>query len=260
MPPSASTAATTTASPTLTPDALTAPDPMFAQMYSATTTYLWAIPQLTDREMTFLCVVADVCQGSLGPAFELHVRTGLAHGVSLADIRALLRLIAYDSGYHSALDALGALDTLHALGRLADLEPEASLPQDALLPEELTSTGPGAAPSPLPEPVRAQLRELDPRFAEYFDLQSRMRTPTGPGTLSIRERAFTTMSIDVHYQTLDETFRIHTNRALGAGASPDDVRAVLRFIAQFGATRVWRAWTALNAHLATLPNASNVDS
>ena len=226
-----------------TTDAATALDPMFGQMYAATTAHVWAIPQLTDREKTFLCVVADVCQSNLGPAFELHVRTGLAHGVSLADIRVLLRFIAYDSGYQAALDALG---------RLAEIEPEGSPSEAALLAEELTTTGAGAAPSPLPEPVRARLRELDPHFAEYFDLQSRMRTPSGPGTLSIRERAFTTMSVDVHYQTLDETFRIHTSRALGAGASHDDVRAVLRFIAQFGATKVWRAWIALNAHLATL--------
>jgi alkylhydroperoxidase/carboxymuconolactone decarboxylase family protein YurZ len=228
--------------PTIT-DAVTALDPMFGQMYAATTAHAWAIPQLTDREKTFLCVAADVCQVNLGSVFELHVRTGLAHGVSLADLRALLRFISYDSGYQAALDALG---------RLAEIEPDESLPASALLAKELATTGVGAAPSPLPEPIRARLRELDPYFAEYFDLQSRMRTPSGPDTLSIRERAFTTMSIDVHYQTLDETFRLHTSRALGAGASHDDVRAVLRFIAQFGATKVWRAWIALNAHLANL--------
>jgi alkylhydroperoxidase/carboxymuconolactone decarboxylase family protein YurZ len=97
-----------------TTDAVTALDPMFGQMYAATTAHAWAIPQLTDREKTFLCVVADVCQANLGPAFELHVRTGLAHGVSLADIRVLLRFISYDSGYQAALDALG---------RLAEIEP-----------------------------------------------------------------------------------------------------------------------------------------
>jgi alkylhydroperoxidase/carboxymuconolactone decarboxylase family protein YurZ len=224
-------------------DAATALDPPFGQMYAATTAHAWAIPQLTDREKTFLCLVADVCHADLGLAFELHVRTGLAHGVSIADIRSLLRFIAYDSGYHAALNALG---------RLAEIEPEESLPDAELLAEELTTTGAAAAPSPLPEPIRAHLRELDPHFAEYCDLQSRMRTPSGPDTLSIRERPFAGMSIDVHYQTLDESFRIHTNRALGAGASHDDVRAVLRFITQFGATKVWRAWPVLNAHLAEL--------
>lgn len=231
--------------PPTSTDAVTALDPMFGQMYTATTADAWAIPQLTDREKTFLCVVADVCQSNLGAAFELHVRTGLAHGVPIDDIRVLLRFISYDTGYQAALDALS---------RLAEIAPEGTLPSAALLPAELTATGAGAAPSPLPEPLRAGLRDLDPHFADYSDLQSRMRTPTGPGTLSIRERAFCSMSVDVHYQTLDESFRIHASRALGAGASHDDVRAVLRFNTQFGSTKVWRAWPVLNAHLASLTN------
>ena len=226
-------------------DPVTALDPAFAQMTAATVQHAWAVPELTTREKVFLCVVADVCQGSLGLPFELHVREGLASRVSTGDIRALLRFISYDSGYSAALAALD---------RLAEIEVAAGLPRPTtdLLDADLVDTGPGAAPSPLPEPVRDKLRELDPHFAEYFDLQSRMRTGYGPGTLTVRERAFTTMSVDVHYQTLDDTFRIHTNRALTDGASHDDVRAVLRFNAQFGATRAWRAWQALNAYLAGL--------
>ncbi|HEV2633739.1 MAG TPA: hypothetical protein VGX23_01245 [Actinocrinis sp.] len=175
----------------------------------------------------------------LGPRWRLRLRPGLRCGPVPHGFAASRP----DSGYQAALDALG---------RLAEIEPDGSPPESALLADELTTTGAGAAPSPLPEPVRAQLRGLDPHFAEYFDLQSRMRTPSGPDTLSVRERAFTTMSVDVHYQTLDDTFRIHIGRALGAGASHDYVRAVLRFIAQFGATKAWRAWIALNAHLAEL--------
>jgi hypothetical protein len=98
--------------------------------------------------------------------------------------------------------------------------------------------------------VRATLIQLDPHFLDYFDLQSRMRTPAGPDTLSIRERAFATMSIDIHYQTLGDTFRIHVQRAFGGGATVNDVRDVLRFNAQFGATRVWQAWQAFHAHAA----------
>ncbi|WP_214416484.1 carboxymuconolactone decarboxylase family protein [Sphaerisporangium fuscum] len=224
-------------------DRVIALDPVFAQMAVATVEHAWALPQLSDREKVLLAVTADVCQQSLGLPFEIHVRGGMARGVSTADIRALLRLISYDSGYHAALAALE---------RLAEIEAADGLPRPDAEPlaPELLLTGPGAAPTPLPEPVRAHLLALDPHFTEWFELQSRMRTGYGPGTLSVRERAFVTMSIDVHYQTLDETFRIHTGRALGAGASHDDVRAVLRFNAQFGATRAWQAWKALNAHLA----------
>ena len=212
---------------------------MFDQMAAATIQHAWQVPQLTDREKVFLSVVADVCQSSLGLPFELHVRAGSALGVSTVDIRALLRFVSYDSGYPAAMAALE---------RLVEIETAAGLPRpdSALLDAGLVESG----TSPLPEPVHGALRELDPHFAEYFDLQSRMRSGYDPGTLSVRERAFATMSVDVHYQTLDETFRIHIGRALGGGASPEDVRAVLRFNAQFGATRAWRAWRALNACLA----------
>ncbi|GGL12635.1 carboxymuconolactone decarboxylase [Sphaerisporangium melleum] len=226
-------------------DAITQMDPVFAQMAATSVAHCWAVPELSDREKVFLALVADVCQPALGLPFEMHVRAGLRRGVSTADMRALLRLISYDSGYAAALAAMD---------RLTEIEAAAGLPRPAAepLPPELLKTGPGSAPTPLPEPVRALLSDLDPYFLEYFDLQSRMRSVQGPGTLTIRERAFTTMSVDVHYQTLDETFRIHTGRALGAGASHDDVRAVLRFTAQFGVTRAWQAWKALNAYLAEL--------
>jgi alkylhydroperoxidase/carboxymuconolactone decarboxylase family protein YurZ len=220
-------------------------DPVFAQMAAATAEHAWSVPQLSEREKVFLAVVADVCHPSLGLPFELHVRAGLERGVSTADIRMLLRFVAYDSGYPAALAAVERLGTIEELAGLAR-------PTAAPLAAELVDTGPAAAPSPLPEPVRAQLRALDPHFAEHFDLQSRMRSVSGPGTLTVRERAFSTMSIDVHYQTLDESFRTHIGRALGAGATPDDVRAVLRFNSQFGMTRAWQAWKALHTHLTDL--------
>ncbi|WP_253770693.1 carboxymuconolactone decarboxylase family protein [Goodfellowiella coeruleoviolacea] len=226
-------------------DRVSALDPVFGQMAGATVRHAWAVAELTDREKVFLCVVADVCQPSLGLPFELHVRAGLARGVSTADIRALLRLISYDSGYPAALAAVERLVEIEAALGIAAPEAEP-------LPVELLETGPDAAPSPLPAPIRAQLVELDAHFTEHFELQSRMRAVSGPGTLTVRERAFATMSVDVHYQTLEETFQAHVNRALGGGASEADVRAVLRFNAQFGVTRAWRAWKALNAHLAGL--------
>jgi len=221
-------------------DRLAALDPVFAQMVGATAQYVRAIPELTDREKTFLCVTADVCQASLGVAFTAHVRTGLAAGVSTADIRELLRFVSYDCGYHAATAGIE---------RITELETELGLarPDAEPLAAELVSTGPDAAPSPLPAAVRARLTELDPHFTGYFDLQSRMRTGHGPGTLSERERGLVSLSVDVHYQTLADTFRTHVGRALRGGASPEDVRAALRFNAQFGVTRAWHAWEALNA-------------
>ncbi|HEY4021175.1 MAG TPA: carboxymuconolactone decarboxylase [Pseudonocardiaceae bacterium] len=222
---------------------LRALDPVFAQMAAASIGYAAAAPNLTEPEKVFLRLTADVCQQCLGLPFEVHVRGGVKQGVSTSDMRALLRFISYDAGYHAVLGAFERLAELEtALGlSSADAEP---------LPDELVATGPNAAPSPLPPRARATLQGLDPSFAEYFDLQSRMRSISGPGTLTERERAFTTMSIDTHYQTLGDTFRLHIQRALDGGATLADVRAVLRFNAQFGATRAWHAWQAFHAHAA----------
>lgn len=214
-------------------------DPVFAQMVGASARNVRAIPELTPREKTFLCVVGDVCQGSLGFAFEAHVRAGLAADVSTSDIRALLRFISYDCGYHAATAGFERLAEFEAQHGITPTEVEP-------LPDDLLTTG----PSPLPDAVRSQLAQLDSHFVEYFDLQSRMRSGHGPDTLSERERGFASLSVDVHYQTLQETFRIHVGRAMRGGASRDDVRAALRFNAQFGVTRAWHAWQALNSYFA----------
>ena len=218
-------------------------DPVFAQMAQATLAHAGGVPELTAREKTFLYLTADVCQQTLGLPFELHVDRALAAGMTTADVRALLRLISYDTGYHAAMAAFA---------RLAEIETAKGIPTPVTepLPDNLVGTGPDAAQSPLPEAVVSRTRELDGHFAEHMALQSRMRLPAGAGTLDVRERSFTTMSIDVHYQTLGDTFRIHVARALRGGASPEDVRAVLRFNAQFGVSRAWDAWEPLNKYIA----------
>lgn len=218
-------------------------DSVFTQMARATTRHAGDVPELTAREKAFLYLTADVCQQTLGVPFEMHLDGALNAGLTTADIRALLRLISYDTGYHAALAAFV---------RLAEIETARGIPTpDAEpLPDDLVSTGPDAARTPLPEAVANRTRELDDHFADHVALQSRMRLPAGPGTLDVRERSFTAMSIDVHYQTLGDTFRIHVTRALSGGASAEDVRAVLRFTAQFGVTRAWHAWEPLNKYLA----------
>lgn len=214
-----------------TGDRLRQLDPVFAQMTLASVGHARAIPELTEREKTFLSVVGDICQGSFGLAFEAHVLAGVRAGVTVDDVRELLRFVSYDIGYPAAVAGFEALAAITG-------EPTSA----ELLDESAVSVG---GDSPLPAPVREQLAGMDPHFAEYFDLQSRMRAGHGPGTLSERERGLVSLSVDVHYQTLGHTFAIHVNRALRGGASAEDVRAALRFIALFGVTRAWEAWQVL---------------
>src|SRR5881628_3678724 len=125
-------------------------DPMFAQMAVTTARHANAVSGLADREKTLLRLTADVCAQALGLPFELHLRAGLRLGVTTADVRALLRLISYDSGYHTALAAFD---------RLAELETALGLPRPdiAELPAELLTSGPDAPPSPLPDAARTIL-------------------------------------------------------------------------------------------------------
>lgn len=210
-------------------------DNVFAEMSAATDHHVWeGIPELTMREKVLLCIVAHVCQQTLGLPFELHVIKGLEHGVSADDLRELLRWIAHDSGYPAALAALA---------RLTDIEREHGLPGPSGQGHEVIVD---ASQSAIPAPARKAVYGLDVHFGAYMDLQSCIRVGV---KMTARERAFTAMISDVFNQTLEESFRAHVTRAFGAGATAEEVRAVVRFSAQFGMTKAWRGLRALNALL-----------
>ena len=211
-------------------------DPVFAEMAAATFQQNGEGTELTPRERILLSLVADVCGQVLGMPYELHVRAALDNGLDADDLRELLRFISYDSGYPAALAALG---------RLAEIEREHGLPGPTGQGHQVNADGTG---SPMPAAMRAQVHALDPGFADYMDLQSRMRADMS--RISVRERAFATMTVDVLYQTLQESFRAHVGRALGAGATPAEVRAAVRATATSGMTRTWRALNVLDALLA----------
>lgn len=206
-------------------------DPLFAEMAAATEQ---EVSELPERERALLNVVADICQQTLGTSFEEHVLAGREADITADDYRELLRFIAYDSGYPAATEALK---------RLVDIERE----------HGLTPTGQGhdldltGTTSPIPAATRQAVRTLDEGFANYMDLQSRMRA--GMQLISVRERAFATITVDVLYQTLAESFEVHVSRALRAGATPEEVRAVVKFAAQSGMTKAWRAMRVLDGLL-----------
>lgn len=66
-------------------------DPVFGPMGIAAGRHIWSIPQLTMREKTFLCLVADVCHPHLALPFELHVEMGMKQGITKEDFRECLR-------------------------------------------------------------------------------------------------------------------------------------------------------------------------
>ncbi|MEV0095023.1 carboxymuconolactone decarboxylase family protein [Streptomyces sp. NPDC050738] len=195
-------------------------DPVFAEMAAASLQLAALEAKLTPRELALLSLVADVCEQVHGLPFELHVMAALDNGLDADDLRELLRFISYDSGYPAALAALE---------RLAEVERTYGLPGPTGQSHPVNAEGTG---SPLPAAMREQVQALDPAFADYMDLQSRMRA--GMSRITVRERAFATMTVDVLYQTLQESFRAHVGRALGSGATPEEVRGVVRATAHSG--------------------------
>src|SRR5262245_39593707 len=116
-------------------------DPEFTRLLDLTERHAAGIPRLTAREKVFLTVVADVCDQTLGLPFARHVAAGQRDGVSVADLRILLRFVAFESGYHAALAA-------HE--RLAEIERELGLPATGPTP-----AAEDAAPVAPPAQVRA---------------------------------------------------------------------------------------------------------
>jgi alkylhydroperoxidase/carboxymuconolactone decarboxylase family protein YurZ len=105
--------------------------------------------------------------------------------------------------------------------------------------------------NPMPPSVQAQLAELDPRFARFMVMQSRMRRDHLT-SLTQRERGMISMTADIMYQTLGQTFRAHAGRAFRGGADRETLREVVCFNAPYGVTRVWNALAALNGFIDSL--------
>jgi alkylhydroperoxidase/carboxymuconolactone decarboxylase family protein YurZ len=210
-------------------------DPAFAEMAAASFRLAQSGPELTAREAALVNLVADMCEQTLGMPFELHVQNALETGLDADDLRELFRFVSYDCGYPAALAALE---------RLAEVERTHGLPGPTGPVPEVDTSGTG---SQIPAEVRAQATALDQGFADYMDLQSRIRA--GISRFTGRERAFATLTVDVLYQTLQESFEAHVGRALAAGATPAQIRAVVRATTPFGMARAWRALIVLGTVL-----------
>ncbi len=59
--------------------------------------------------------------------------------------------------------------------------------------------------------------------------------------------ALCTIATDVLNGTLDESFALHVDSALGHGAGMAQVRAVLVLVAEFGIANAWQAYRVLES-------------
>jgi alkylhydroperoxidase/carboxymuconolactone decarboxylase family protein YurZ len=203
-------------------DQVAALDPEFGRMAAEVGMHAWSLPQLTMREKTFVFIAADLCTANVGFPLLTHVQMAGANGVSVPECVAVIRHLAPYVGYPTAAVALQ---------QLRQLDQSEARPPQAVYGWDLA-----------PETVD-ELAELDEEFAGFVANQFNQRW--GSGELSPRERALACIASDVLNQTLDESFSLHVDLALAAGAGDEQVRAVLLLVAEYGIAKAWRAYRAL---------------
>ena len=180
----------------------------------------WGLAGLTPRECALLCLATDVCTGTLGLPFSLHVEAALRAGVARWEIREAIRYLAPDAGYPMCLAALAPLNEIDATndhdagGHGGDR------------PVHVEAAPPTAAP-----PGLDAARDADLTFGDYLSLRvgALWRRPG----LAPKERSYLSLAVDVCYQTLGAPYRLHVTSAVGSGATAEQLRAVLRFLAEF---------------------------
>ena len=203
-------------------DQVAALDPEFGRMAAEVGMHAWSLPQLTMREKAFVFIAADLCTANIGFPLLTHVQMAGANGVSVPECVAAIRYLAPYAGYPTAAVAL------QQLRQLNDAEPREPQPVHGwdLAAETFDA-----------------LAELDEEFAVFVANQYTQRW--GTDELSPRERALTCIAADVLNQTLDESFSLHVDLALAAGADDKRIRAVLLLVAEYGIAKAWRAYKAL---------------
>ncbi len=214
-------------------------DEAFGAMAEAVGTAMWALPGLTPRECAFLCIATDICNQTLGLPFQMHVDVALANGASRRQVKEVLLHVAPDAGYPKCLQAL-----LQLHGAYAAFDDQGRYPE----------TGEASLADPvdrfiLDPKLVAALRAMDEQYGDFVAAQATI-VWNRPG-LSGRERAYLSLAVDVCEGTLDGPFRMHLDLALASGATREQVRDVLRFLAEFGAPKVWRALAAFDEYTAT---------
>jgi len=211
-------------------------DPEFQKIALETGGLTYGLSGTSTREKLLLNLANDVCREHFGLAFRLHVQAALSHGVPFSDVLSVVRFIGPYAGYPAAADALERLGSIGAeLG--VDVRSEA--------------LGAGVDGSSV-----ASDRHLRPE--KGFDvtdewltsfITSRIdRSWAVPG-LSARERAYLALAADVAQQTLADSFRLHVRLARESGASPEEIRDVVRFLAECGIAKAAAALRELDTLL-----------
>jgi 4-carboxymuconolactone decarboxylase len=211
-------------------------DPEFEKIALETGGLTYSLPGTSTREKLLLNLANDVCREHFGLAFRLHVQAALSHGVPFSDILGVVRFIGPYAGYPAAADALERLGDIAAelgvdvrsVAAEAGVDGSSGTPDQHWRPDEGFDT-------------------TDEWLADFITSRT-ARSWAVPG-LSTRERAYLALTADVAQQTLGDSFRLHVRLARESGAIPEEIRDVVRFLAECGIAKAAAALCELDTVL-----------
>jgi 4-carboxymuconolactone decarboxylase len=211
-------------------------DPEFEKIALETGEWTYGLSGTSTREKLLLNLANDVCREHFGLAFRLHVQAALSHGIPFSDVLGVVRFIGPYAGYPAAADALGHLGDIGAefgidvrgAASEADIDDSSQVPNRRLRPEEGFDT-------------------TDEWLANFITSRTG-RSWEVPG-LSARECAYLALAADVAQQTLGDSFRVHVRLARESGAAREEIRDVVRFLAECGIAKAAAALRELDTVL-----------
>ena len=208
-------------------------DPEFEKIALETGELTYGLSGTTTREKLLLNLANDVCREHFGLAFRLHVQAALYHGVPFSDVLGVVRFMGPYAGYPAAADALERLgDVGTEIGvdvRTAAVEAGADASSGA--PDQRLRPGEGF--------------DTTDEWLAHFIASRAGRSWAVPG-LSARECAYLALTADVAQQTLGDSFRLHVRLARESGAANEDIRDVVRFLAECGIAKAAAALRELD--------------
>jgi 4-carboxymuconolactone decarboxylase len=211
-------------------------DPEFQKIALETGEWTYGLSGTTTREKLLLNLANDVCREHFGLAFRLHVQAALFHGVPFSDVLGVVRFIGPYAGYPAAADALERLGAIGSeLGvDVRSVAAEAAVDGSSGTPDQRSRPGEG-------------FDTRDEWLASFITSRTgRSWAVTG---LSARELAYLALTADVAQQTLGDSFRVHVRLAHESGAAPEEIRDVVRFLAECGIAKAAAALRELDTVL-----------
>ncbi len=211
-------------------------DSEFEKIALETGELTYGLSGTSTREKLLLNLANDVCREHFGLAFRLHVQAALFHGVPFSDILGVVRFMSPYAGYPAAADALERLGGIGAeLGvDVRSAATDAGVDSSSVAPDQRLRAGEGF--------------DTTDEWLVGFITSRTARSWAVPG-LTARECAYLALTADVAQQTLDDSFRLHVHLARESGAAPEEIRDVVRFLAECSIAKVAAALRELDTVL-----------